>query len=182
MLLNYDEILDISGSFYQLKKDLASKRFYKIEKGLYSDLEHPDILGILFKKYPRSVITLDYALWSYELLSKEPDKVNLVTIKNDTRITDKRVKQTFSEERLLMIGTNAIDIEGELVYIYNIERLLLETVKHRLKLDPSIYNEAMSSFKKIRNQLNTYLITEYLKYYRHKDVIIKILKEFEIYD
>lgn len=182
MILNYDEVLDISGSDYQLHKDLEAKRFFKIEKGLYSDIENPDILGILFKKYPRSVITLDYALWSYELIQKEPGKVNLVTIKNETRIHDKRVKQTFTEEEYLMIGASALEIEGELVYIYDVERLLLETIKHRLKMDKDIYKEAINSFKLIKDKLNKNLIDDYLKYYRHKEVIVQILKGEHIYD
>ena len=52
MLFSYKECLDKYGSDYQIKKELAENRLFKIEKGIYSDNEYYSDLELISFKYP----------------------------------------------------------------------------------------------------------------------------------
>lgn len=46
MLFSYKECLDKYGSDYQIKKELAENRLFKIEKGVYSDTKYCHDFGL----------------------------------------------------------------------------------------------------------------------------------------
>ena len=67
MLFSYKECLDKYGSDYQIKKELAENRLFKIEKGIYSDNEYYSDLELISFKYPEAVFTGVSAYFYYDL-------------------------------------------------------------------------------------------------------------------
>lgn len=96
MLFSYKECLDKYGSDYQIKKELAENRLFKIEKGVYSDKEYYSELELISFKYPDAVLTgVSAYYYYYDLTDFIPLKYNLATRRNYNRIKDNNVKQNF---------------------------------------------------------------------------------------
>ena len=91
-------------STYQLNKAIENKELFKVENGLYSDVEYVNPLEIICKKYPDAIFTSDSAFYYYDLTDVIPDYFYLATKRTDTRITDKSIKQIFIPNDLFEFG------------------------------------------------------------------------------
>ena len=91
-------------STYQLNKAIENKELFKVENGLYSDVEFVNPLEIICKKYPDAIFTSDSAFYYYDLTDVIPDYFYLATKRTDTRITDKSIKQIFIPNDLFEFG------------------------------------------------------------------------------
>lgn len=91
-------------STYQLNKAIENKELFKVENGLYSDVEYVNPLEIICKKYPDAIFTSDSAFYYYDLTDVIPDYFYLATKRTDTRITDKSIKQIFIPNDLFKFG------------------------------------------------------------------------------
>ena len=91
-------------STYQLNKAIENKELFKVENGLYSDVEYVNPLEIICKKYPDAIFASDSAFYYYDLTDVIPDYFYLATKRTDTRITDKSIKQIFIPNDLFKFG------------------------------------------------------------------------------
>ncbi len=60
-------------SAYQLNKAIENKELFKVDNGLYSDVEFVNSLEIILKKYPNTIFTSDSAYYYYDLTDVIPD-------------------------------------------------------------------------------------------------------------
>ena len=96
MLYNYQEALEIYGTDYKLKQALSSKKFFRIEKGIYSDKKNNYTKHeLILKKYSHAFLVKDSALFHIGFINQEPETVHLGTTRSALRIHDKRVTQHF---------------------------------------------------------------------------------------
>ena len=63
MLLSYNEAIEEYENAYKLAKAVSDGSIYKIEDGIYSTQKHISELEIILKKYPKSVLTGEYAFY-----------------------------------------------------------------------------------------------------------------------
>ena len=110
MLYFHKELKEKLKSDYQIQKAVTNKEYYKIESGLYSDVEFVNPLEIIVKKYPNAILTSDSAYYYYDLTDVIPDYFYLATKRSDSRISDKNINK----------------------YLY--QMIYLTLVKHKLKL------------------------------------------------
>ena len=73
MLYFHKELKDKLKSDYQIQKAVMNKDYYKIETGLYSDVEFVNPLEIICKKYPNAIFTMNSAYYYYDLTDVIPD-------------------------------------------------------------------------------------------------------------
>ena len=73
-------------STYQLNKAIKNRELFKVDNGLYSDVEFVNPLEIICKKYPDAIFTSDSAYYYYDLTDVIPDYFFLATKRNNTRI------------------------------------------------------------------------------------------------
>ena len=66
-------------STYQLNKAIKEKKMFKVDKGLYSDIEFVNPLDIINKKYPNAIFTSDSAYYFHDLTDVIPDYFYLAT-------------------------------------------------------------------------------------------------------
>lgn len=177
MVYSYDEIIKKGYSNYQIKKMVAEDKLIKIKPGIYSTKKEYDLVEVVVKEYKNFVATLDSALFYYGLIKKEPDCFYLATTQKARKINRDYVKQTFMSERLFQVGTNIIKYKGVQIPAYDIERLLVEVVRNKVKMDFDIYHEAINSYKKIANVLNKRKLQEYLQLFNDEKINKRIQKE-----
>ena len=96
MLYNYREAIEIYGTDYKLKKAIAGRKLYRIERGIYSDKkDNFTKYELVLKKYPATFLVKNSALYHIGFLEVEPDVIHLGTARNALRIRDKGIKQHF---------------------------------------------------------------------------------------
>ena len=92
MLYFHKELKEKLKSDYQIQNAVKQKKYFKIDKGLYSDKPNADYLEIIAKKFPNFVIYGDSAYYYHNLTDFIPNKVVMATAKNN-KIRSSFVKQ-----------------------------------------------------------------------------------------
>lgn len=175
MLYFHKELIKKLKSDYQIQKAVSKKKYYKIEKGLYSDKEFVNPLEIILKKYPNAIFTSDSAYYYYDLTDVIPDYFYLATKRTDSRINDKNVKQIFVPNELFDFGKTQIEIENIIINIYNEERMLVELIRKKNILPFDYYKELITNYRKKSDKLDIYKIQEYISYYKNESTLIDTL-------
>ena len=175
MLYFHKELIKKLKSDYQIQKAVSNKKYYKIEKGLYSDKEFVNPLEIILKKYPNAIFTSDSAYYYYDLTDVIPDYFYLATKRTDSRINDKNVKQIFIPNELFDFGKTQIEIENIIINIYNEERMLVELIRKKNIMPFDYYKELITSYRKKSDKLDIYKIQEYISYYKNESSLYDTL-------
>ena len=168
MLYFHKELKEKLKSDYQIQKAVSKKEYFKIENGLYSDMEFVNPLEIICKKYPEAVFTSDSAYYYYDLTDVIPDYFYLATKRSDTRINDKNIKQIFIPNDLFEFGKTQIEIENIRISIYDEERMLVELIRKKNIIPFDYYKEIISNYRKKTDKLDIYKIQEYISYYKNE--------------
>lgn len=177
MIKRLTECLEEYGSHYRIRELIREGKLFKIEPGIYSDSSRYGTLEVLLTKYPRSVVTLDSAFHYYNLTDEIPTMFHLATDRDDGKIKDPRVKQSFVPTGTSSIGVTEIDYCGEKIRIYDKERLVIETVRHKTKMPLDLYHEVISNFRDIRHELYGAKIDNYLQSFPRRDVLFTIIRD-----
>lgn len=175
MLYFHKELKEKLKSDYQIQKAVSDKKYYKIEKGLYSDKKFVNPIEVIVKKYPNAIFTSDSAYYYYDLTDVIPDYFYLATKRTDSRINDKNIKQVFVPNELFDFGKVQIEIENIKINIYDEERMLVELIRKRNILPFDYYKEVIASYRKNINKLDIYKIQEYISYYKNESSLYDTL-------
>ena len=168
MLYFHKELKTRLKSDYQIQKAVAKGEYYKIENGLYSDIEYVNPLEIINKKYPNAIFTSDSAYYYYDLTDVIPDYFYLATKRTDSRINDDNIKQVFIPNELFEFGKTQIEIENIKINIYDEERILVELIRKRNTIPFDYYKEIIFNYRKKADRLDIYKIQEYISYYKNE--------------
>ena len=177
MIKRLTDCISEYGSRYRIRELIREGKLFKIEPGIYSDAPRYGTLEVLLAKYPRSVVTLDSAFHYYNLTDEIPTMFHLATDRDDGKIKDSRVKQSFVPTGTSSIGVTEIDYCGEKIRIYDKERLVIETVRHKTKMPLDLYHEVISNFRDIRHELYGAKIDDYLQSFPRRDVLFTIIRD-----
>lgn len=176
MLLSYEECIKKYQSDYQIKKQIADEKLYKIEKGVYSTEKYVSELEIITMKYPKAVLTMNTALYMQGLTEVIPDRYYMSTDKDDSKITDKRVKQCFEQPDYVYVGMEDKEYQGSKVKIYSKERLLIEVIRNKNKLPYDYYKEIIGNYRKLIYELDIEAIQEYASSFPKSKMITQVLQ------
>lgn len=175
MLYFHKELKEKLKSDYQIQKAVANKEYYKIENGLYSDVEFVNPLEIIVKKFPNAIFTSDSAYYYYDLTDVIPDYFYLATKRSDSRINDKNIKQIFIPNDLFDFGKTQIEVENIRINIYDEERMLVELIRKKNLIPFDYYKEIISNYRKKTDELDIYKIQEYISYYKNESSLYDTL-------
>ncbi len=162
-------------STYQLNKAIENKELFKVDNGLYSDVEFVNPLEIILKKYPNAIFTSDSAYYYYDLTDVIPDYFYLATKRSDSRINDKNIKQIFIPNDLFEFGKTQIEVESVKINIYDKERMLVELIKKKNLIPFDYYKEIITNYRKEIDTLDIYKIQEYISYYKNESSLYDTL-------
>lgn len=162
-------------STYQLNKAIENKELFKVDNGLYSDVEFVNPLEIILKKYPNAIFTSDSAYYYYDLTDVIPDYFYLATKRSDSRINDKYIKQIFIPNDLFEFGKTQIEVESVKINIYDKERMLVELIRKKNLIPFDYYKEIITNYRKKIDTLDIYKIQEYISYYKNESSLYDTL-------
>ena len=176
MLYSHKELKKILKSDYQIKKALSNKQYYKIEDGIYSDIEFVNPLEVIAKKYPTAIFTLDSAFYYHNLTDVIPNHFFLATPRSYTRMKNDNIKQVFIPEELFHFGTTKIEIENTIINIYDKERMLIELIRKKNIIPFDYYKEIINNYRKHLDEIDTYKLLEYISYYKNEQSLYETLQ------
>lgn len=168
MLYSYNELLIKYGSRYNIQKALKAKKIYKLEHDIYSDKEVINPLILYSKRYPYAVVTMDSAFYYYDLTDVIPNKIYLATPSKYRTIRDDKIAQIFTDKRVLDVGKVIVKVNGEDVYMYNKERLLVELIRKRKQIPFDYYKEIIANYREIVDELDMQKIEKYLSLFKNE--------------
>lgn len=168
MLYFRNELDKTKYSTYRLNKAIENKELFKIDSGLYSDVEFVNPLEIITKKYPNAVFTSDSAYYYYDLTDVIPDSFYLATKRSDKRINDTDIKQIFISDNLFEFGKTQIEVDNVKINIYDEERMLVELIRKKNTIPFDYYKEIITNYRKRVDKLDIYKIGEYISYYKNE--------------
>lgn len=178
MVYSYKELLQKYKSRYNIEKALKNKEIYRLDKNIYSEKSFINPLILYSKKYPYAVITMDSAFYYYDLTDVIPDKIYLATLKNYRTIKNDKIVQSFVDKETLEIGKITINTDGNIINIYDKERLLIELIRKRKQIPFDYYKEIIANYREIVDELDMYKIETYLPYFkREKDIANVLMRE-----
>ena len=176
MVMNYSECLKKYKNVYQINKALASGEIFKIEPGIYSDRSFEFETAVISKKYPKAVFTLRSAFYYLNLTDTIPDKYYLETDKDDAKIRDKRVIQSFDNFGILELGMIVHEIDGNPIRMYGYERMLLELLRNKNRLSFDYYKEIIINYRKRIDTMDITLMQDMAEKMPKSEMIIRGLE------
>lgn len=177
MIYRHKDLKKQGLSSYQIKKKVENKELFMIQKGVYSDNLSNNNLDIVLSKHKDRVMTLDSALYYYGLIKKEPKYFYIATKQKARKINDPLIKQTFMTDSLLFLGNNIIKYNGKTILSFDLERLLIEVVRNKTKMDYDIYHESINSYIKLKKILNLKKLNDYIIKFNDNKILERINNE-----
>lgn len=177
MICSYKELKEIYGSGYKIDKAVKNDKLYKLESGLYSDKKSNHYLEVFTKKYPKAIISHDSAYFYHNLTDVIPDKIFMTTDRNSGRFNDKNIIQSFSIDTFYNLGKTSINYEGIDINIYDKERMLLELVKNKNRMDYDYYKEIIGNYRNIKEELDVYKLQRYADVYSNGEKLMAMISD-----
>jgi len=177
MIYTHKELEKLFKSDYQIKKAIADKEIFKIEKGIYCNKQFVHPLEIIVKKYPNAIFTMDSAFYFHGLTDVIPDKMYLAVKRDTTKIANRNIIQIFVSDKFHEIGKTQIEFEGASINIYKMERMLIELVRNKKKIAFDYYKEIINSYRRKIADLDVTDIENYAKQFDAEDYIFRTIQE-----
>ena len=180
MIRTWNEIVEIEGSINNAHKSIKEGKYQKVSHGVYvddnvliSELEQ------LFVRYPRATLTLQSAFEYYDLSDYIPDKYYIVTPYNAHTIKDEKVSQSYMSEEMIEIGRVKVQTKYGYIYIFDLERMLIELFRLKNKLSREYFLEVVASYRKLKmdNQLSLYKVSSYCMKMKNGDRLLREIQE-----
>lgn len=175
MIYTHKELKNKKLDNYKIEKKIANKELYKIEKGLYSDIEKYNQLEYIMKKYPNSIFVSESAFFYLGLSDYIPSKYFLATKHNAQKIQNEKIEQIFMANHFFEVGITELIYNNVKINVYNKERMLIELVRNKNSLAFDYYKEIINNYREIVDELDVSLIADYLEYFSNGKNIFEII-------
>lgn len=163
---------------YSIRNRIANGSLFNIGHGLYSD--EPNTFmneAFISKKYPNAIITGLSAFHLYNLTDVIPNNIYVATEQHSFPIRKSDIKQSYQDQSFFEIGKALLETDEGTIQTYDLERLLIETIRLKEKYPPELYYEVISNFRKIRDKLDFYKINNYVKNFKNGNKLLNKIKE-----
>ncbi|SCZ77500.1 type IV toxin-antitoxin system AbiEi family antitoxin domain-containing protein [Pseudobutyrivibrio xylanivorans] len=173
MILSYKDCIEKYGSDYLLKKEIANGNIFMKEKGVYSTRRNVSDLEVIMSKYPKAVFTGSSAFYYHSLTDVIPDYFYLATKREDSRIRDPRVKQSFLKDDIYGPGITEIIYNNVVIRTYSLERMLVELMRFRTKIPFDYYKEIILNYRRIADQMDFGIVEDYAYMFKNGEKIME---------
>lgn len=177
MLMTAIECQRKYGSRYLMAKAVKAGMLHKVATGVYSDGSRFRDVELLQTRYPASAVTMLSAYYYRNLTDVIPDKCHLATERDSTKIGDRSVVQYFVPKGTGGIGVESTVLRGAQVRIFDMERLLIETVRLRTKLPADLYHEVIGNYRRRAGELYPARIEDYLDAFPKREFLFDIIRK-----
>lgn len=175
MLYKYSDLKKKGYAHKDIERLVDQRIMFKIEKGVYSNRRNVTELSTFLVKHPNVIFTLESAFFYHGMTSKRPDKYVVVTKKPAWRIVDPQIKQYFMDAAIYDIGVTKIQVNNTWIPIYDKERMLIELVRYRKKLDPEYYQEIRNYYHRHPERIDMRKLKGYLNQFVSKKKLTEVI-------
>lgn len=175
MLYKYADLKRKGYAHKDIERLVDQRIMFKIEKGVYSNRRNVTELSTFMIKHPKVIFTLESAFYYYGMTDKRPEKYVVVTKKPAWRIVDVQIKQYFMDPAIYDIGVTKLQINNTWIPIYDRERMLIELVRYRKKLDPEYYKEIRDYYHHHPEKINMKKLKGYLDQFVSKKKLTEVI-------
>lgn len=176
MLYSYNDIFEKLGNDYQILKAIKNEEIFKLASGVYSDDKNVSELQVIAFKYSNAIFTMDSAFYYLGLTDTIPEKYHLATDRDASKISNELVKQYFYPKSKLESGKEKIEYQGSTIYVYNLERMLIELIKNKKTIPFDYYKELIDNYRNRIYSLDVQKIQQYLENYNDADSIMNAIQ------
>jgi len=176
MLKSYKELTTSGYSQDKINVAVEAKELFKIEKGIYSDKETYQDEELICFKYPNAVITLESALAIYDDSYPKPEKIEISTPHKSKQLKNDLIKQYFNTSPGYESGVEDYNYKGSIIKIYNVDKLLVEFIRHKSSYTDEEFNNILKYFINNKSKLNKEKIYNYIEDYKYQDKITEVLE------
>lgn len=176
MLINYNDCIKEYGSDYMLKKAIENGELFQIDRGIYSTEKTYSELDLIAIRYPKAIFSGESAYYYHGLTDFIPEYYFLSTKRNDTRIKDSKVKQSFVNEELFEIGKTIINYQNTSLCVYNKERLLIDLIRFKNKMPFDFYKDVIGNYRRIVDELSFFELEDIANILRCGEYIMKTIQ------
>lgn len=167
-MLSHDEIkkmFEKYGNVMRTSELIASRLYYKdiqallnegiiekLKQGYYHLVDEHDTseINIIKRIYPDAILCMNTALFYYGYSNRTPSEWHLAVSKDISKYKIKIdypfVKIYLFEPHLLEIGLTEIEIEGNIVRIYDKDRIICDCLRYMGKMDKEVFNKAIQKY------------------------------------
>ncbi len=177
MIYMHNDFIKRGYKDYHVKRLMKEGKLFFIEKGVYSTKKEVNYFEYIVKKHPNAIFNLWTACYCYGLLKENKMPYVIATKQKDRKIKNENIKQVFMSDDLYHLGNNLLKFEGVSIQTFDIERLLIEVVRNKTKIEYAIYEEIIMNYRKIRNVLNKRKLALYFPYFKDKRILRRIAVE-----
>ena len=177
MIMTYKEVIDEYGSPYMLAKEIDNGTLYKLEEGFYSKNKNEPELEVIMKKYPKAILTGEYAFYLHGLTDVIPEKYDLATPYKSAKLRDCRIRQIYMKDGLLALGVEEKETDDGLARVYDKERMLIELLRNKNNMPYDLYKEILLNYRERINELQIWRIQEYAEIFPKSKMIKRALSE-----
>ena len=195
-MLSHDEIkkmFERYGNVMRTSELIASRLYYKdiqallnegiiekLKQGYYHLVDEHDTseINIIKRIFPDAILCMNTALFYYGYSNRTPSEWHLAVSKDISKYKIKIdypfVKIYLFEPHLLEIGLTEIEIEGNIVRIYDKDRIICDCLRYMGKMDKEVFNKAIQKYVNDpkKNIPNLMLYAKYLRVQKKvKDLI-----------
>ncbi len=141
-------------------------------KGIYSTSRNISDVEVIMSKYPKAVFTDRSAFYYHSLTDVIPDYFYLATKREDSRIRDKRVKQSFLLSEIFDPGIEEILYNDIKIRVYDKERMLVELMRFKSKMPFDYYKEIIQNYRRVSEEMDFGLVEDYAYMFRNGENIM----------
>lgn len=127
-------------------------------------------------KYPRSIFTGESAFYYHALTDVIPDYYYLVTLRTDSRIKDKRVRQSFAKKEIFEMGKITMERNNIAIQTYSLERMLIELMRFKSRFPFDYYKEIIASYRNRVEIMDIAQVEEYADQFKNADKLMDMIQ------
>jgi len=177
--INTSDVIADGISKFDYYKFLKDNNYEKVAPGVYAQKDMwVDELVLIEKRCPQAVISHDEALYYYGLIDHEPLRPSLTIYSgyNVSRLKSNGYKVFYVKKEFLELGkTKVIDLNGNEVNMYNLERTICDLIRNRSDFEIQDFNIALKTYVK-RKDKNITRLFEYAALFKVDNVLRKYME------
>ncbi len=165
-----------------VKKMIMENYIIRIKRGLYRWSTYPsesqEDMVLTARMIPTSVICLYSALVHYDMSTYNPPEITVAVERHfqKPKLPDyPPVKLFYYSPMQYSLGITEIDVDGNKIKIYDIEKTICDCIRYRNKIGMDIIKEVLKEYVR-RKDKNLQKLMEYAKSLRIKTVLIPYME------
>ena len=178
-IITTKDIVKDYGSKINFYNYIKNNDFEQISRGIYAPKDAwIDPLMVANIRCPKAIISHDTALYYYGLIDREPSTTTLTIYSgyNASKLKKTGYKVFFVKKELLDVGkTNVIDLDNNLIPMYDLERTMCDLVRNRSSFEIQDFTSALKAYVR-RKDKNLTRLFEYAKLFKVEKIMMTYME------